>query len=181
MALISRQRVRLLFFFVGRCLGVQGERECVSFPRVCTPLRSLLKCSHFRAQANGLNYCPLFRAFATQSYAPFPPWTRGRFPASSHLSITLFFAPFHSPCHSLGKFSRAQPQLPQRPAHGGAACRQVPALQCVPLPRSHAAACNHCLGMPQPCIVCHMHTSRLRSNQCLRLFNALQVIHLALG
>ena len=34
--------------------------------------------------------------------------------------------------------------------------RQV-ALQCVPLPRSHAAACSHCLGMPQPCSVPHAH------------------------
>ena len=95
-------------------------------------------------------------------------------PKGHALGYNPLFAPSHPPCHSSSKSSRAQPQLvPQRPARGGAlgaalACRrmqslprQVPALQCVPLPRSHAAACSHCLGMPQPCIVCRMHTSRL--------------------
>ena len=46
------------------------ERQCVSFPRVCTPCRAFSNAPAAGFQANGLIYCPLFRAFAKHSYAP---------------------------------------------------------------------------------------------------------------
>ena len=97
------------------------------------------------------------------------------FPASSHLrvmregSTPLFFAPTHPPSYHSGGSSRAQPQLaPQR------YCAQ------------HAPACSDRFDRSQPCTVCriaHQPDARIAScrHQCLRLFHASQVTHLAPG
>ena len=70
----DRQKVRLLFFFIWRCLEVKarGCREKDSacpFPASAPPCGAFSNAPTSGFQANGLIYRPLFRAFAKHSYA----------------------------------------------------------------------------------------------------------------
>ena len=71
----DRHRVRSLFLFLRRCLEVKARRfrekdSACPFPVSAPPCGAFSNAPTSGFQANGLNYWPLFGAFAMHSYAP---------------------------------------------------------------------------------------------------------------